>query len=132
MTTPHAVSNLEKAKDLAPEYGMSEMGEARFLRQELGAERIGISHYRMSPGRRVGFGHRHGESEEIYVVLAGAGRFKIDDAIVDVAGKDAIYCPPSSMREWEAGPDGLEILAFGGHAEEDAEMQPGWWTDGSP
>lgn len=58
MTTPHAISNLENAKDLAPEYGMQEMGEARFLRQELGAERIGISHYRMNPGCRVGFGHR--------------------------------------------------------------------------
>lgn len=129
MTTPHAISNLENAKDLAPEYVMEEMGEARFLRQELGAERIGISHYRMNPGRRVGFGRRHGESEEIYVVLAGAGRFKVDDEIVDVAVKDVVYCPPSTMREWEAGPDGLEILAFGGHAEDDSETQTGWWTD---
>ena len=129
MTTRHAVSNLENAKDVAPEYGMGEMGEARFIRRELGAERIGLSHYRMKPGRRVGFGHCHGESEEIYVVLSGAGRFKLDDEIVDVAPQDVVYCPPTTMREWEAGPDGLEILAFGGHAEDDSEMQPGWWTD---
>lgn len=125
MTERHAVSNLDTAKDFAPEYGMVEMGEARFMRDELGAERIGLSYYRMNPGRRVGFGHRHGKSEEMYVVLAGSGRFKVEAEIVAVAPKDVVYCPPATMREWEAGPDGLEVLAFGGHAEDDSEMQPG-------
>jgi uncharacterized cupin superfamily protein len=127
--TNHATINLDKAKDLAPEFGMSEMGEARFVRDALGSERIGLSQYRMNPGRRVGFGHRHAESEEVYVVLAGSGRFKVEDEIFDVAVKDVVYCPPAAMREWEAGEDGLELLAFGGHADNDAEMQPGWWTD---
>ena len=129
MTTQHATTNLEREKNVAPDYGMGEMGEARFLRKGLGAERIGLSHYRMNPSRRVGFGHRHTESEEVYVVLAGSGRFKVEDEIFDVAAKDVVYCPPSAMREWEAGPDGLELLAFGGHAENESEMQPGWWTD---
>jgi len=88
-----------------------------------------MSNYRMNPGRRVGFGHRHAESEEIYVVLSGSGRFKIDDDIIDVAVKDVVYCPPAAMREWEAGSDGMELLAFGGHAEDDAEMKMGWWAD---
>jgi len=88
-----------------------------------------MSNYRMNPGRRVGFGHRHAESEEIYVVLSGSGRFKIDDDIIDVAAKDVVFCPPAAMREWEAGPDGMELLAFGGHAEDDAEMTMGWWAD---
>jgi quercetin dioxygenase-like cupin family protein len=108
---------------------MGDMGEARFVRDDLGAERIGLSHYRMNPGRRVGFGHRHGESEEVYVVLSGSGRFKVEDDVFPVTTKDVVYVPPASMREWEAGPDGLELLAFGGHAESDTEMQPGWWTD---
>lgn len=129
MSIQHAISNLDAAKDVAPEYGMGEMGEARYLRDALGAERIGLGLYRMNPGRRVGFGHRHTESEEIYVVLAGSGRFKVEDEIFDVAVKDVIYCPPAAMREWEAGPAGLELLAFGGHAENESEMQPGWWTD---
>lgn len=129
MTTKYATANLETAKDLAPEFGMGEMGEARFIRDALGAERIGMSHYRMNPGRRVGFGHRHGESEEMYVVLAGSGRFKVEDEVFPVDARDVVYCPTGVMREWEAGPDGLELLAFGGHAEGDSEMQPGWWTD---
>jgi len=130
MTThTHTTTNLEAVKNLAPDFGMGEMGEARFARDALGAERIGLSQYRMNPGRRVGFGHRHTHSEEIYVVLAGSGRFKVDDDIFGVGVKDVVYCPPAAMREWEAGPEGLEMLAFGGHAEHDAEMKPGWWTD---
>lgn len=122
-------ANLEAAENVAPKYGMGEMGESRFLRKDLGAERIGLAHYKMNPGRRIGFGHRHGESEEIYVVLAGSGRFKIEDEIIAVGVKDVVYCPPGSMREWESGPDGMELMAFGGHAENDSEIQPGWWTD---
>lgn len=125
----HTKINFDNAKDLAPEFDMQAMGEARFVRDALGAERIGLSQYRMNPGQRVGFGHRHGESEEIYVVIEGSGRFKVEDEVFPVAARDVVYCRPDAMREWEAGPDGLEMLAFGGHAENDAEMQPGWWTD---
>ena len=129
MTKTHTTSNLDEAKDLAPDFGMAEMGEARFMRSVLGAERIGMSRYQMNPGRRVGFGHRHTESEEIYVVLSGSGRFKLDDEILAVGPRDVVYVPPATMREWEAGDDGLELLAFGGHAEDESEMVPGWWTD---
>jgi quercetin dioxygenase-like cupin family protein len=128
-TTQHKTMNLDAAEDMAPGYGMGEICQARFVRKDLGAEGIGMSNYKMNPGRRIGFGHTHAESEEIYVVLAGSGRFKIGDDIVDVAVKDVVYCPPSAMREWEAGPDGLELLAFGDHVDGDAEMKQGWWTD---
>jgi mannose-6-phosphate isomerase-like protein (cupin superfamily) len=127
----HTKLNLKDVKDLAPGVGMGEMGEARFAREALGAERIGLAHYRMNPGHRVGFGHRHGEDEEMYVILGGSGRFKVEDEVFGVAARDVVYCQPKAMREWEAGPDGLELLAFGSHsdrAEGDAQMQPGWWT----
>jgi mannose-6-phosphate isomerase-like protein (cupin superfamily) len=126
----HTKLNLADVKDLAPDFGMSEMGEARFARQALGAQRIGLAQYRLNPGRRVGFGHRHGESEEMYVVVGGSGRFRVRDEVFAVGDRDVIYCPPDAMREWEAGPDGLELLAFGAHTEgEEPQMQPGWWTD---
>lgn len=128
--TQYATTNLDTAEDMAPKYGMSEIGEARFVRTALGAERIGLADYRMNPGQRIGFGHRHGESEEMYVVLSGSGRFKLEDEIIDVAARDVVYCPPSVMREWESGPDGMHMLAFGAHGEgEDNEMTQGWWTD---
>ena len=121
--------NLSEVKDLAPDFGMAAMGSARFARESVGAEKIGLTHYEMNPDQRVGFGHRHREAEEVYVVLAGAGRFKIEDEIIAVAPKDVVYCGPGTMREWQAGPEGMELIAFGGHAEDDAELQPGWWTD---
>jgi len=121
--------NLSEVKDLAPEYGMGDMGEARFARQQIGAETIGLTLYRMNGGRRVGFGHTHREVEETYVVLSGGGRFKVGDDVIEVGPRDVVFVPPGTMREWEAGDDGMELLAFGGHAEGDAEMKPGWWTD---
>ena len=129
MTTRPATANLDAAENVAAKFGMQEMGEARFLRTQLGAERIGLADYRVKPGRRAGFGHRHREAEEIYVVLAGSGRFKLDDEIIDVAARDVLYCPPSIMREWEAGPDGLHMLAFGGHAERDNVGNRDFWVD---
>jgi mannose-6-phosphate isomerase-like protein (cupin superfamily) len=128
-TTQHKTMNLDAAEDMAQQYGMGDFGEARFMRKDLGAEGIGMASYKMNPGRRVGFGHRHATCEEMYVVLAGSGRFKLDDEIVEVGVRDVVYCPPATMREWESGPDGLELLAVGHHAEGDGDMTQGWWTD---
>jgi uncharacterized cupin superfamily protein len=125
----HTKLNLDDVKDLAPEFGMQELGEAHFARDALGAQRIGLAHYRVNRGQRAGFGHRHREAEEIYVILGGSGTFKVDDDVFPVAERDVVYCQPSAMRGWEGGPEGLEMLAFGAHAPDDAEMEPGWWTD---
>ena len=129
MSTSYAKTNLDDSEDVAPKYGMGEMGQSRFLRKDLGAEGIGLANYRMNPGKRIGFGHSHGECEEMYVVLAGSGRFKIENEIVAVGPKDVVYCPPGTMRAWEAGPDGLELLAFGDHVEGDSKLEMGWWAD---
>jgi quercetin dioxygenase-like cupin family protein len=126
----HKKLNFADVKDLAPDYGMGEVCEARFARGALGAERIGVTSYRMKPGRRVGFGHSHPESEEAYVVLNGSGRFRVQDEVFDVRPNDVVYCPVNTMREWEAGSDGMELLAFGAHTEgESAEMKRDFWTD---
>jgi mannose-6-phosphate isomerase-like protein (cupin superfamily) len=127
MSHGHRIRNLSAVEDIAPKFGMDQMGEARFVRTELGAERIGLSHYRVKPGARVGFGHTHRESEELYLVLSGSGSFKVDDDVVPVGPRDVVFCPPGTMREWEGGEDGLELVAFGQHVEGDAEMVPGWW-----
>jgi quercetin dioxygenase-like cupin family protein len=126
----HTKINLSEVKDLAPDYGMSDLGQARFARSALGAERIGLAQYRINPGSRIGFGHSHGESEEMYVVLTGSGRFRVQDEVFEVGARDVVYCPPDAMRGWEAGPDGMELLAFGAHTEgEEHNMEQGWWTD---
>jgi mannose-6-phosphate isomerase-like protein (cupin superfamily) len=126
----HKKINFSEVKDLAPDYGMDGMGEARFARGDLGAERIGLARYHVRPGKRLGFGHCHGESEEVYVVLSGSGRFRVGDEILEVGADDVVYCPPQAMREWEAGPQGMDMLAFGAHTEgEDHEMKHDFWTN---
>lgn len=126
----HTKVNLSELADAAPDFGLAENLEARFARGALGAERIGLAYYKVHPGRRLGFGHHHDESEEMYLVLSGSGRFKIDDELVEVAARDVVYVPPAAQREWEAGDEGLEVVAFGGHSEtEQSHMDREFWND---
>src|ERR1700742_4262743 len=105
--------NLRDVKDAAPGFGFGEMGEVRFAKDELDAERTGISHLQLNPGVRMPFGHKHDEAEEIYVVIAGSGRMKMDDEIVEIVELDAIRVSPAVGRGFEAGSEGSSLLAFG-------------------
>ena len=120
---------LTDVKDSAPRFGFSEMQEARFANDDLELESTGISHLRVKPGRRQAFAHRHENAEEVYVILAGSGRVKIDDEVVDVEALDAIRVAPRAVRQFEAGYDGLEMIAVGARHERDGETIMGWWTD---
>src|SRR3954447_25930049 len=101
---------------------MEELQEARFAKDALDAERTGVSLHRLKPGKRQGFGHRHDHAEEVYVVLSGTGRVKLDDAIVEVERLDALRVAPGVMRQFEAAEDGLEWLAFGARHDGDSEI----------
>ncbi|HXG76100.1 MAG TPA: cupin domain-containing protein [Gaiellaceae bacterium] len=117
-------------EDSAVTYGLSPQLSARFAGAALGLERSGVSLQALQPGARVPFGHRHREQEELYVVLAGGGRLKLDDQVVEVRPLDAVRIPPGTMRCLEAGPEGLQWLAFGAPATGpgDAEIVQGWWS----
>jgi mannose-6-phosphate isomerase-like protein (cupin superfamily) len=119
--------NFDDVTDLAVGYGMQELGEARYLREQVGAEATGLTLYRMRAGRRTGFGHRHDAVEEMYVVLSGSGRVKIDDDVVDLRPRDVVRVAPACVREFEAGSDGMELLATGAHVDGDGEMLQEWW-----
>jgi mannose-6-phosphate isomerase-like protein (cupin superfamily) len=119
---------LEEVEDSAPKFGLSDLQEARFATESLDAERTGVSLHRLKPGRRQGFGHRHEQAEEVYVVLSGSGRVKLDDEIVDLEPLDALRVAPGVMRQFEADESGVEWLAFGARHEGDGEIVPGWWN----
>jgi quercetin dioxygenase-like cupin family protein len=121
--------NLGEVKDSAPGFGADEFQEARFAREDLDAEQTGLSHIKVKPGKRMPFGHKHEEAEEIYVVIAGSGRVKLDDEVIEVTELDAIRISPEVARCMEAGPDGLSVLAVGAHHDKDGEVLPNWWTD---
>src|SRR3954452_16640307 len=105
--------NLQEVDDSAPKFGFSEVQEARFAGEDLEAEATGVAFMRVKPGRRQGFAHRHEEAEEVYVVVSGSGRIKLDDEIVDVVELDAIRIAPGVPRALGAGDEGLEYIAFG-------------------
>ena len=121
--------NLGETKDSAPDFGLAEMGEAHFAKDELDCERTGITYLRLNPGQRMPFGHAHNEAEEIYVVAAGAGRIKLDDEIVEVVELDAIRVAPEVARGFEAGPEGITLFAVGARHDGDGEVLKDWWTD---
>ena len=121
----------DEVEDLAPKHGLAPNIESRFARVPLGLEKSGLSHYKMAPDFRLPFGHRHGEQEEVYVVLSGSARFRVGDETVDMRPLDALRVPGSVPRGMEAGPDGAEILAFGAPNTDnkDAEMLSDFWPD---
>jgi mannose-6-phosphate isomerase-like protein (cupin superfamily) len=127
----YTTTNLKQdVENQAPRFGMPAELQARFARTALDGKTLGVTHFRLEPGFRMPFGHRHEQQEEVYVVVRGSGRVKVDDEIVDVSEWDAIRFDPDTMRDVEAGPDGIEYLAFSaGDDSRDAEMVQGWWSD---
>ena len=107
---------------------LDDVGEARYIREHLGAVQTGLTHYQQRPGRRQGWAHRNMVAEEIYVAVSGSGRIKVDDELFELRSRDAVRVAPASARELEAGPDGLEVLAFGSHSPGDGEIVADWWT----
>jgi mannose-6-phosphate isomerase-like protein (cupin superfamily) len=127
----HTVVNLEGIEDMAPRFGLSPGLESHFARVPLGLQNSGLSFYRIAPGFRVPFGHRHDEQEEVYLVVSGNARAKLDDEIVELRAWDALRIPKGVMRGLEGGPDGAEVIAFGAPdtQNKDVEMVQGWWAD---
>jgi mannose-6-phosphate isomerase-like protein (cupin superfamily) len=108
---------------------LGDVQEAHFAAKELESEGTGITFHRLKPNCRNPFGHKHENAEEVYVVLGGSGRLKLDDDIVDVRRLDAIRVAPEVTRAFEAGPEGLEYLALGPRTPGDGEVISGWWSD---
>jgi len=127
----YTVVNLKQVENMAPKFGLSPGLESRFARVPLELENSGLSYFRVAPDFRPPFGHRHKEQEEVYLVLSGSARLKLDDDVVDLSQWDAVRIPRGVMRAFEGGPEGAEILAFGAPSNEnrDVEMVRNWWTD---
>ena len=120
----------EDVENAAPKFDMPAAMEVRFARSALGGETLGLSHMKLAPNFRIPFGHKHEGQEEVYVIVRGSARIKVEDEIVEVAEWDAIRFDMNTMRNVEAGPDGVEYIAFGaGDDPNAAEMAPGWWSE---
>ena len=128
MSRAYTQVNLADVQDAAPAGGFGDRWEARVTGMDLEAEQTGVTHFRLRPGKRSPFAHRHGRAEEVYVILAGTGQVKLDGEIADVRTLDAIRIAPEVVRAFEAGPDGLELLVFGPHYDADGEQVDDAWV----
>jgi mannose-6-phosphate isomerase-like protein (cupin superfamily) len=128
MAGTYTHKQLTDVEDSAPKFGFEEVQEARFATGDLKSEDVGVSHLRVKPGKRQGFAHNHDKAEEIYVVVEGSGRVKLDDDILELDTLDAIRVEPGVIRQFEGGPDGIGLIAFGARHENDGEMFPDWWS----
>ena len=102
----------------------------RFARTALESRELGVSRFTYEPGARMPWGHRHREQEEVYVVVAGSGRAKLDDEIVEIEAWDALRVAPAVVRSFEAGPDGMDVVCIGGPKPDgpDSERHPDFWA----
>ena len=122
--------NLREVENAAPKFQMPEEMEARFARGAVEGETLGLSLFTLAPNFRIPFGHKHPNQEEVYVLVSGSARIKVEDEVVELQPWDAVRIGKDTMRNMEAGPEGAEYLAFGaGTDPRDAEMTPGWWSD---
>ena len=105
--------------------------EAHFGRKHLSSEHLGVSHFRYAPGFHPTNGHSHREQEEIYVVVGGSGRIKLNDEIVELRQWDAVRVAPATVRALAGGPDGIEFIAVATDRPEggDGIRVEDWWTD---
>jgi mannose-6-phosphate isomerase-like protein (cupin superfamily) len=109
--TDYAIINLKDIEDSAGERAPGV--EARFARKHIDSEHLGVTYIRYEAGVRSPMAHSHREQEEAYVVIAGSGRVRLGDEIREVRQWDVVRVSPATVRAFEAGADGLEIIAVG-------------------
>jgi len=122
--------NLKEVENQSPKFGLTEM-EFRSARVPLELENSGLSYLRVDPNYRVPFGHKHNVQEEVYVILSGSARLKLDDEVIELKPMDAVRIHKDTMRNFEGGPEGVEVLAIGAPntGPGDGPMTQGWWAD---
>jgi mannose-6-phosphate isomerase-like protein (cupin superfamily) len=121
----------EDVEDQAPNFGLSPNLEARMARVALEMEHSGVSYQRLAPNFRMPFAHKHKNQEEVYILVSGSARAKVEDAIIDLKPWDALRVHKDTVRGFEAGPDGAEMIAIGAPntGPGDAETIQDWWMD---
>ena len=121
----------EDVEDQAPNFGLEGKIEARMARVPLEMEHSGVTYQRLAPNYRLPFAHRHKNQEEVYVLVSGSARAKLEDEIVDLKPWDALRVHKDTVRSFEAGPEGAEMLAIGAPntGPGDADVIQDWWMD---
>jgi mannose-6-phosphate isomerase-like protein (cupin superfamily) len=130
--TTYTVQDLNEVQNQGENFGLNpDEYQVRMAKDPLECQHAGISLVRLGPGYRVPFGHSHKTQEEIYVLVKGGARIKIEDDIVDMKPMTAVRVDPGAMRGFEAGSEGADLIAIGAPktGPGDGDVVPGWWSD---
>jgi mannose-6-phosphate isomerase-like protein (cupin superfamily) len=128
----YTVQNLKEVENQGANFGIDPNNmELRMAKDPLECENAGISYVKLGPGFRAPFGHTHKTQEEIYVLMTGTARIKVGDDVIDMKPFTAVRVAPDTMRSYEGGPEGAEIIAIGAPrtGPGDGDVTPGWWSD---
>ena len=128
----YTVQQLTEVENQGVKFGLDENDiQSRMAKDPLECEHCGISYIKLGPGWRLPFGHNHKTQEEVYVLVRGSARMKVEDDLIDLEPYTAVRVSPSTMRGYEGGPDGAELIVVGAPrtGAGDANVVPGWWTD---
>jgi mannose-6-phosphate isomerase-like protein (cupin superfamily) len=122
---------INEVEDQAPNIGLPAEMQLRMARVPLNCEKCGISYLRLAPGFRMPYGHTHKVQEEVFILVSGSARMKLDDDVIDVKPWTAVRVAPETMRSLEAGPEGAELVAIGAPntGPGDGNNVLGWWSD---
>jgi mannose-6-phosphate isomerase-like protein (cupin superfamily) len=122
------LSNLDQIEDVATKRNPEGGRQLRFTGKALGLSQVGMSHQRLGANVRQPIGHRHTLAEEVFFVVAGSGRAKLDEELVEISAGDLLRIGPEVMRSFEGGEDGIEMVVFSQKIDADeGEIVRDWW-----
>jgi mannose-6-phosphate isomerase-like protein (cupin superfamily) len=118
--------NFDELRDVSPPDAQVQF---RLAREPLNSPELGVSRFTYQPGGRMPWGHRHRVQEEVYVVVGGSGRAKLDDEIVALEAWDVLRVAPAVVRSFEAGSEGMDVICIGGRKPQggDTERFEDFW-----
>jgi mannose-6-phosphate isomerase-like protein (cupin superfamily) len=68
------------------------------LAGQLEADTMGARLWRIEPGQ-ASTRHRHRDSSELYVLLEGRGKLRVDDELLELGPLDTVLVEPESVRQ---------------------------------
>jgi uncharacterized cupin superfamily protein len=89
------------------------------LGRQLGAETLGARLWRLRPGQ-ASTKHRHRETAEIYVLLEGTGRIRVDDELLTLEPLDSVLVEPEHFRQVFNDTDAEQLWLIAGSPNEAA------------
>ena len=125
----YTIKNLMDIDDSAA--GRASGIEARFARSHIDSEHLGLTYMKYAPDTRAPMGHSHREQEELYLVISGSGKIKLDDDVRELRRWDVVRIAPTTLRALESGSDGMELIAVGSDRPQDGDgviAPEGWWS----